>query len=411
MKEKISNFVTLDFGSSKIALIAAYISKKGEIKVASQNLHHSKGIKSGVISDLKNAETSIVSAIYALEKDCGKNIKKVILSLSGADTKSYYINYTIKVNGQTVTQQDIKKLLQKALLEFKVKNQEIIHYFPLEFTLDNNSVENPIGMYGRELSCELHIIAASSNMLSNIVQCFAKCHVEVTNITLAIYASAISCLTNDEKNLGSLIIDMGDKTTSFGIFFAGKLIYTGHVNIGSFHISSDIAKVFGIDLVTAEKLKILYGNAIIPLFEKDSIINMDDFQVDTHHNFNTSVTIYKLAEVIRARAEEILSMVKAEYDKATKGQVEVFRVVITGGGSQLRGLKELSNKIFEKQSRIGKPEIIAGFTEDYNPAMYSATIGMLKIHALKQQKEFAHIRLDENSSFFKKAFDWFKENI
>ena len=104
-------------------------------------------------------------------------------------------------------------------------------------------------------------------------------------------------------------------------------------------------------------------------------------------------------------------MVKAEYDKATKEQVEVFRVVITGGGSQLKGLKELSNKIFEKQSRIGKPEIIAGFTEDYNPAMYSATIGMLKIHALKQQKEFAYIRLDENSSFFKKAFEGFKENV
>ncbi|AFE52695.1 cell division protein FtsA [Rickettsia prowazekii str. GvV257] len=411
MKEKISNFVTFDFGSSKIAVIAAYISKKGEIKVASQNLHHSKGIKSGVILDLKNAETSILTAIYALEKDCGKNINKVILSLSGAETKSYYINYTIKINGQTVTQQDIKKLLQKALVEFKFKNQEIIHYFPLEFTLDNNSVENPIGMYGRALSCELHIISARSNLLSNIVQCFAKCHVEVTNITLAIYASAISCLTNDEKNLGVLIIDIGDQTTSCGIFFADKLIYTWHLNIGSFHISLDIAKVFGIDLVTAEKLKILYGNAIIPLFEKDSIINMDDFHVDIPHNLNISLTIYRLAEVISARAEEILSMVKAEYDKATKGQFEVFRVVITGGGSQLRGLKELSNKIFAKQSRIGKPEIIAGFTEDYNPAMYSAAIGMLKIHALKQQKALSHIRLDENINFFKKAFDWFKENI
>ena len=407
MNEKISNFVALDFGSSKIAVIAAYISKKGQIKVVGQNLHHSKGVKSGVILDLKNAESSIVSAIYALEKDCGKNIKKVILSLSGAGTKSYYINYSIKVSGQTVTEQDIKKLLQKALLEFKVKNQEIIHYFPLEFTLDNNSVENPIGMYGRELSCELHIIAAGSNILSNIVQCFAKCHVEVTSITLAIYASAIACLTNDEKNLGSLIIDMGDKTTSLGIFFAGKLIYTGHINIGSFHISSDVAKVFGIDLATAEKLKILYGNAVLSSFDKDTIINMDDFQVDTHCNLNIS----KLAEVIRARAEEILLMVKSEYDKATKGQLEVFRVIITGGGSMLRGLKELSSRIFEKQSRIGKPEIIDGFVEDYNPSVYSAAIGMLKIHALRQQKEFAHVKLDENSSLVKKVFDWLKENI
>ncbi|MGX6960845.1 MAG: cell division protein FtsA [Rickettsia endosymbiont of Pentastiridius leporinus] len=411
MKEKISNFVALDFGSSKIAVIAAYISKKGEIKVASQNLHHSKGVKSGIILNLKNAESSIISAIYALEKECGKNIKKVILSLSGAATKSYYVNYSTKIGGQTVTEQDIKKLVQKALSEFKVKDQEIIHYFPLEFTLDNNGIENPIGMYGRELGCELHIIAASSNMLSNIVQCFAKCHVEVTNITLAIYASAISCLTNDEKNLGSLIIDMGDKTTCFGIFFAGKLIYTGHVSIGSFHITSDIAKVFGLDLTAAEKLKILYVNAVLSSFDKDNVINMDDFQADIHHSPAGAITIYKLAEVIKARAEEILSMVKYEYDKATKGQVAVYRVVITGGGSQLRGLKELSSRIFEKQTRIGKPEIIDGFTEDYNPAMYSAVIGMLKIHALKQQKEFTHMKLDENSSWVKKAFDWFKENI
>lgn len=411
MKEKISNFVALDFGSSKIAAIAAYISKKGEIKVASQNLHHSKGIKSGVITDLKNAESSIISAIYALEKDCNKDIKKVILSLSGAAIKSYYINYTIKISTATITEQDIKKLLQKALQEFKFKNQEIIHYFPLEFILDNNRVENPVGMYGKELACELHIIAAESNMLSNIVQCFAKCHIEVTNITLAIYASAISCLTNDEKNLGSLIIDIGDKTTSFGIFFAGKLIYTGHVNIGSFHISSDIAKVFGTDLATAEKLKILYGNAILSSFDKDSIINMEDFNVDAHHSPAGAVTVYKLAEVIKARAEEILLMVKSEYDKAIKGQISVYRTVITGGGSQLRGLKELSSKVFEKQTRIGKPELMDGFTEDYNPAAYSAVIGMLKIHALKQQKEFAHMKLDENSSWIKKVFDWLRENI
>jgi len=411
MKEKISNFVALDFGSSKIAAIAAYINKKGEIKVASQNLHHSKGVKSGIILDLKNAESSIVSAIYELEKDCNKNIKKVILSLSGAATKSYYLNYTIKVSGATVTEQDIKKLLQKALQEFKVKNQEIIHYFPLEFILDNNSIENPIDMYGRELGCELHIIAASPNMLSNMVQCFAKCHIEVINITLAIYASAISCLTNDEKNLGSLIIDIGDKTTSFGIFLSGKLMYTGHIDIGSFHISSDIAKVFGIDLVTAEKLKILYGNTTLSSFDKDHIINMEDFQADTHHNFAGAVTIYKLAEVIKARAEEILRMVKSEYDKATKEQMSVYRIVITGGGSQLRGLKELASRVFEKQTRIGKPELIDGFTEDYNPYAYSAVIGMLKIHALKQQKEFSHMKLVENSSWIRKAFDWLKENV
>ena len=167
----------------------------------------------------------------------------------------------------------------------------------------------------------------------------------------------------------------------------------------------------GIIYATAEKLKILYGNAILSSFDKDSIINMEDFNVDAHHSPAGAVTVYKLAEVIKARAEEILLMVKSEYDKAIKGQISVYRTVITGGGSQLRGLKELSRKVFEKQTRIGKPELIDGFTEDYNPAAYSSVIGMLKIHALKQQKEFVHMKLDENSSWINKVFDWLRENI
>ncbi|MFY9589606.1 cell division protein FtsA [Rickettsia endosymbiont of Halotydeus destructor] len=411
MKDKISNFVALDFGSSKITCIAAYIGKKGETRIASQNLHHSKGSKSGVILDLKMAESSLIGAIYDLEKDCGKNIKKVIVSISGTATKSYYVNHKIKLTNAIVSDQDVKKLLQKALLEFKIKDQEIIHYFPIEFTLDNNAVENPIGMYGKELACELHIIAASSNMLSNIVNCFAKCHVEITNIILAVYASGIACLSEDEKKLGSLIMDIGDKTTCFGIFFADKLIYTGHINLGSFHITSDIAKVFGVDLSTAEKLKILYGNAVLSSFDKNSIINLEDLQIDSPYNLNATITTYKLAEIIGPRVEEILSMVKAEYDKATKGQPVASRTIITGGGSMLRGVKELAGRIFEQQVRLGKPEIIDGFAEDYNPAIYSTVIGVLKIHALRQQQESFHTDLNENPSFFKKLFIWFKENI
>ena len=138
MKMNISNFVALDLGSSKIACLAAYIDKREEIKIISQNLHFSKGIKSGVILDLKEAENSIIGAIYALEKDCGKNIKNITISLTGCCTKSYYINAKIRVVNQVVSQQDVKRLVKKALSEFKVKGQEVIHYFPIEFTLDNN---------------------------------------------------------------------------------------------------------------------------------------------------------------------------------------------------------------------------------------------------------------------------------
>ncbi|WP_341756384.1 MULTISPECIES: cell division protein FtsA [unclassified Candidatus Tisiphia] len=412
MKALLSNFVTLDLGSSKIAGIAAYIDKREDAKIVSQILHHSKGIKSGVILDLKDAENSIVGAIYALEKDCGKNIKKITISLTGYGTKSYYANSKIKLSNQPISQQDIKKLIKKALLEFKIKDQEIIHYFPIEFTLDdNNAIEDPIGMFGRELGCELHIITASSNMLMNITNCFAKCHVEINNIILAIYASGIACLSEDEKNLGSIIIDMGARTTSFGVFVSGKLIYTSYIDIGSFHVTSDIAKVFSVSLNVAEKLKILHGNAMPSSLDKDNIINLEDFEMEIPDSGRPPITSKYLAQVISPRVEEILLMVQAEHDRVLAGNMIAYRIVITGGGAMLRGVKELASKIFEKQVRIGKPEILPGFAEDYNPHIYSTAIGMVKNQSLKIQKNNFNVTDTNDASWFKKFLIWLKENI
>ncbi len=412
MKSLLSNFVTLDLGSSKIAGIAAYIDKREDAKIVSQILHHSKGIKSGVILDLKDAENSIVGAIYALEKDCGKNIKKITISLTGYGTKSYYANSKIKLSNQPISQHDIKKLIKKALLEFRIKDQEIIHYFPIEFTLDdNNAIEDPIGMFGRELGCELHIITASSNMLMNITNCFAKCHVEINNIILAIYASGIACLSEDEKDLGSIIIDMGARTTSFGVFVSGKLIYTSYIDIGSFHITSDIAKVFSVSLNVAEKLKILHGNAMPSSLDKDNIINLEDFEMEIPDSGRPPITSKYLAHVISPRVEEILLMVQAEHDRVVAGNMVAYRIVITGGGAMLRGVKELASKIFEKQVRIGKPEILPGFAEDYNPHIYSTAIGMVKNQSLKIQKNNFDVTDTNDASWFKKFLIWLKENI
>jgi cell division protein FtsA len=412
MKAKLSNFVALDLGSSKIACIAAYIDKREEAKIIHQNLYYSKGIRSGVISDLKDAENSIVGAIYTLEKDCGKNIKDVTVSLTGYGTKSYYVNSRIKLFSLPISDQDVKKLIKKALSECKLKDQEIIHYFPIEFSLDdNNSIEDPIGMYGKDLGCELHIIVASSNMLTNITNCFAKCHVEINNIIIAIYASGVACLSDDEKQLGSVIIDMGARTTSFGIFVLGKLIYTGYINIGSFHITSDIAKIFSLSLSKAEKLKILYGNAMPSSFDKDNIINLEDNEMDISDLSRPIITSKHLAEIINSRVEEILLMVQTEYDRIIDNNMITYRVVITGGGSMLKGVKELASKIFEKQVRIGKPEILLGFAENDNPHLYSTSIGMVKNQSAKMKKKSFDINDNINPSWFKKLLIWLKENI
>lgn len=411
MKRKSSNFIAFDIGSSKIAAIAANISKSGKAKINSQILQYSEGFKSGSITNMELAENSVVAAIYALEQESDKSIKEIAISLSGAGVKSFYVNHKMKLGNQPITKQDIKKLISKALAEFKVKDQEIIHYFPLEFIVDGNqNVDDPIGMYARELSCQLHIVSADSLMLMNLTKCLAKCHVEVSDVFLSIYSSGISCLTKDEKELGSVIIDIGSNTSSFGIFLDEKLIYTGFVPIGSRDITRNIAKEFSISIAAADKLKILYGNAN-PKLVKNSTIRLDEFDPDNNYNSELSITAIDLAKIIETKTQEIFVKIKEECDRISMNHLLAKRMIITGGGASLPGLTSMAANLFQKQVRTAKPEIIPGFAENYNPYMYSTVIGMVKAKSLKYQKNSFRHGIDEDAGLFKRTFLWLRENI
>ncbi len=379
MKGNSSNFITLDIGSSKISAIAAYVSKQGETRINAQVLQHSEGFKSGTITNMGMAESSLIGAIYSLEKDCEKSIKEIAISLSGAGIKSYYVNHNIKLGNQPITQFDVKKLVNKALSDFKVKGMEIIHYFPIEFMVDGNqAVESPIGLYAKELSCQLHIISADSTMIMNLTKCLAKCHVEVSDIIVSIYAAGLAVLTDDEKQLGSIIIDFGANTTSYGIFLEGKIVYVNHIPIGGMDITIDIAKSLSISLKEAEKLKILYGVADPGLLLKDSVIKLD--------NGEHTITASQLAKIIHPKIKEITEVIKKQCDSMSMDHLLARQVVITGGGASLASIRTVVAEIFHKQVRIAKPEIIPGFVENYNTYIHSTAIGMVKSKSLKNQK-------------------------
>jgi cell division protein FtsA len=416
MRARLANSIVLDLGSSKIAALAAYVEHNGEARILCQNLSYSDGIKSGMITDLKQAENSLVNSIYAIEKHCDKNIKQAAISLSGVGTKSYYVYNVIKIqDNKPVTKQDIQKLVQKSIKEFKVKDQEIIHYFPIEFTLDNhNALQDPIGMLGRELGCRMHIITANSNMLLNLSHCLSKCQVEISNVFLAIYADGMSCLTEDEQNLGSVIIDIGAKTTSIGIFLGKKLLYSGYIPIGGWHITSDIAKAFAININAAEKIKLIYGNASYVSSNRDSMINLDDFDPEALDGLdNYTISIDDLSEIISPRVDEIFDLIKNLYDQLEVDHLIARRVVLTGGSSLLHGMKEVAGKVFSRQVRIGRPVVIPGFAEDCNPCIYSASLGMIKLDALIRQKNFyLYARPQkEDGGYFSKVIAWLKTNI
>lgn len=420
MKAKLLNFVALDLGSSKIAAVAANIDKKGEAKILTYSLYHSLGIKCGAITDLHAAENSIINTIYALEKNYNKNIKQVSVAISGAGTHSYYISHKIRISNQTVTELDVKRLLQKMLTDSELKDQEIINYFPLEFVIDeHNVVDNPIGLFGKDLSCRLHIITANTSILMDIVNCFAKYQIEVNNITLAVYATAIACLSKEERSLGVVVIDIGARTTSVGVFLADKLIYTSYIPLGSWHITSDIAKIFSVSMNTAEKLKVIHGAAITLPYDQDHIINTEDFESENQYHNNLVLTQRQLNTVINSRIEEILLLAKAQCDQAEVNHLIARQIVFTGGGSNLRSLKELAIIIFDKQVRIAKPNHLADFIEipaylveapDTN--MYSAAIGIVHDQSMKQKKQFNGINnLNIKDSSLTKFWHWIKANI
>lgn len=411
MKGKSSNFITFDLGSSKIAAIAAHINKSGEIKINSQILQYSEGFKSGSITNMDLAENSVVAAIFSLEQECDKSIKEIAISLSGSGIKSYYVNHKMRLGNQPISKQDIKKLINRALAEFKVGDQEIVHYFPLEFVLDDNqNVDNPVGMYARDIACQIHIIAADGLMLMNLTKCLARCHVEVSDIMLSIYASGLACLTKDEQDLGSIIIDIGSNTTSFGVFLDGNLVYAGHVPIGGMDITRDIAKAFSISLATADKLKILYGNAN-PKMVKNTTIRLDEFEPDNNYNTDISITAIQLSKIIEFKTKEIFKKIKTQCDRIDMDHLLAKRLVLTGGSSVLPGLTSQSADIFQKQVRIAKPEILPGYAESYNPYMYSTVIGMVKAKSLKYQKNSYRYDPGEEAGLLKRTFLWLRENI
>ncbi len=404
MKVKLSNFIAFDIGSSKISALMAYINKQGDIKISSQILHNSEGFKAGNIINMELAENSIMNAIYALEKDSEKNIREIAISLSGAGVKSYYVSHTIKIGSSPISRQDVKKLINKTLSKFNIKDQEIVHYFPMEFCLDNRQVvDNPLGMYAREISCQLHIITANSIMLMNLTKCLAKCNIEVNEVIASVYASGISTLNQDEQELGCIIVDIGSHTTSYGIFLDKKIIYSNHVPIGGLQITTDIAKKLSINIQLAEKLKILYGNASPDIVFKDNAISLEGVSL--------SVTTSQLARIIKPRIKEILLKIRRDLDSLKMENLLTRTMVITGGSAAMPGIKNVAADIFQKRVRIAAPENMPGFTESYNPYVHSTAIGMVKAQSIKQQDKSSLIKGKGDKGFFKRFIGWLKENI
>jgi cell division protein FtsA len=366
----------LDVGSSKVCCAIAQVQGGGSFEILGFAQQLSNGVKAGVVIDMEEVITSIVNAVHGAEKMAGVTIRDVIVSVNGSQLKSVNSAVELNVSGHPINDMDIHKVLLQAKVVQTDPSLQVLHTFPTGYILDEaKGIRDPRRMSGDRLSVNIHTLLGKSNSLYNVSTCVARSHLDVVSLVAASYASGLACLVEDEMELGVILIDMGGSTTSFAVFHEGQLRYTECIPIGGMHVTMDIARCFSTTLIHAERLKTLYGSTTHSVADDREMIVVP-LVGERRGEGTNQMPRSALVSVIKPRIEEIFEYVR---DRLIKAGVDPFlgrRVVLTGGASQLAGVREVATLILGKNIRLGKPIHLTSHELSHNPS-FSTCAGLL----------------------------------
>lgn len=398
-----SDVAVLDVGTAKVVCFIASIDSTGAIAVKGIGHQLSRGIRASAIVDFAEAETSILAAVNAAEKMSGTTIDEVYVSLSGSGLTSSMVSVEMALLGEEVSDRDILDIIEQGRLSQQGADSDIIHCFPTGYTLDDmKAIVDPRRMFGSTLGAELHVITAPSSMTRNLTHCVARCHLNVADFLASPYASALACLEEDEKQLGVTLLDIGGGTTSISVFHQDRNIFTDIIPVGGQHITSDIAKIVSTSVIQAERLKTLHGSCIASSTDDQVMVSAPLLGEEDGEDTNTLPRSH-LVGIIRPRMEEILEMAKARIDAAALGGHTGRKLVITGGASQLIGVRELAARVFGKQVRIARPKPIPGMADAATGPGFATAIGMLRAIANPSFEERLYAEANAKGGFVKRV--------
>lgn len=410
---KNPKIAALDIGSSKVVCIIAEKTSDNQIKVCGIGHQLSEGIRSSLITDVKKAERSILAAINAAEKMSGETIEEVFCSINGCNITSEHISVEIRISGHEVTNRDVEQIIKKGLETLDKRDTETLNKFALDYKIDKNEgIKDPVGMYGEMLSTNMHFVTASQTAIRNLKSALAKCHLNVSSFIFAAHASGTACLRDDEKEIGVTLIDIGANTTSIAVFADGFPLFFDYVPIGGAHITKDLALGLAISPNFAERLKILHGSAIKTDSDERDVLDIKED--DDNILEERSISRAELINIIQPRVEEIFEMVNEKIKNSGVYNLAGTKAVITGGGSQLQGIKELADHILSKNSRIAKPTELKNIAELAKGPAFSCVVGML-MQAFEKRDEKQNILKNLAAKAEPKSgnpiVEWFKRNF
>ena len=415
-RPKGSVIAAIDIGSAKTACLIAQVSDdQGSADIIGFGHVASRGVKSGIITDLKETEKSVKDAVHGAETMASKTmggfpLRDVVMSIPSTYTSSSRANATVSIRGQEIEQADIHSALislEEAELD---DDHAVVHSIPVAFAVDGHSgVENPIGMHAETLKVDMHCVKAEVSALKNVISVAEGNHLEVDCLCIAPYAAGLASLVKDERDMGCLVIDMGAGVTSYAVFYQGAMIHAGAIPVGGMHVTNDLAAGLNTPFQDAERLKVLYGSCASAMSDSNETIDVPTLGEDSNiHDHQVPRTT--LVNIIRPRMEEIFEMIRGEIDVNGMDGFTGGRVVLTGGACQLAGVRDLAGVMLNKKVRIGKPVSLSGLPEMASGPEFAKTAGLIH-YACERMGE--QPRLEDGGSdvpLWPRLVEWLRDN-
>ncbi|RKZ52831.1 MAG: cell division protein FtsA [Candidatus Parabeggiatoa sp. nov. 3] len=374
-REKNNLIVGLDIGTSKVVAIVGEVSTQGdEVEIIGIGQHPSRGLKKGVIVNIESTTNSIQRAVEEAELMSGCEINSVYTGIAGSHIRSMNSHGIVAIRDKEVMQDDIDRVIDAARAVAIPADQKIIHILPQEFVIDNQEgIREPIGMYGVRLEAKVHMVTGAASAAQNIIKCVRLCGLEVDDMILEQLASSASVLTEDEKDLGVCLVDIGGGTTDIAIFSEGAIRHTAVIPIAGDQITNDIAVALRTPTQYAEEIKKKYACALTQLANAEEMIEVPSVGARPPRQLARQT----LADVVEPRYEELFTLVQGVLRRSGYEDLIAAGVVLTGGSSQMDGVIELAEEVFHMPVRIGYPKYVTGLIDVVRNPIYATGVGLL----------------------------------
>ena len=366
--------VGLDIGTSKVVAIVGEVSPDGDIEIIGIGSHPSKGLKKGVVVNIESTVHSIQRAVEEAELMAGCQIHSVYAGIAGSHIRSLNSHGIVAIRDREVMPNDVERVIDAARAVAIPADQKILHILPQEFVIDDqDGIREPVGMCGVRLEAKVHMVTGAVSAAQNIIKCVRRCGLEVDDIILEQLASSYSVLTEDEKDLGVCLVDIGGGTTDIAVFTEGSIRHTAVIPIAGDQVTNDIAVALRTPTQYAEEIKIKYACALTQLAASDENIEVPSVGDRPPRRLARQT----LAEVIEPRYEELLTLIQAELRRSGFEDLVAAGIVMTGGSSKIEGLVDLAEEVFHMPVRLGVPQSVVGLVDVVRNPIYATGVGLL----------------------------------